>query len=175
MKAAAIFGFLVFASVAFAQTQERKLVDRIMKPEMQMGNPLQKKSFEQAGAFDVRQAGEAGSQFGAKNAYVKDYAFTRSFFGIKNPWFGNKVYSANSADLWSKSLIPNMSREVPVKKAEAVNYWDAAKKANFGSPVVPVNPFIPPPAAQGAVSGIKDKINNKMTIDEVRELLNKPQ
>jgi len=41
--------------------------------------------------------------------------------------------------------------------------------------VVPVRQYIPQPSAQGAVNKITDKINNKMTIDEVRELLNKPR
>jgi len=169
--------FLLAASIvsAFSQTQERQLLDRVMKPDMELGNPLQNKAFSGESTLSAKTSPVASNEYpGLKDARVRDFT-TRSFFGIKNPWFGGKVYKAEGADTWSKYVIPNAGREVPVKKAEAVGFYDEKKTAFFGSPVVPVQEFIPQPAAQGAVSRISDKINNKMTIDEVRELLNKPR
>jgi len=178
IPAAALVAIAVYcaAESASAQDQERKLVDRVMKPDMELSNPLQTKSFGQTSSVALRQAGESRDSYaGVRDAYIKDFAYTRSFLGIKNPWFGGKVYDTKGASLLTKSALVNADREVPVKKAEAAEYYDATKAANFGSPVVPVRPFIPQAAAQGAVSGISDKINDKMTIDEVRELLNKPR
>jgi hypothetical protein len=167
---------LAFVLSVQAQTQEKKLVDRILKPDMQLSSTLQGRSFEKGGSVDLKKAGGTKAGFsGVRDAQIKDYPFQRSFLGVKNPWFGGKVYDTQTASTWAKSTVANAGREVPVKKAEAVGYYDATRQANFGSPVVPLQPFIPQGAAQGAVSQITDKINGKMTIDEVRELLNKPR
>jgi len=150
-------------------------MDRMLKPDMQQGNPLQGKEFGKTDSVGVRNASESKGGFaGVRDAYIKDYPFKRSFLGIKNPWFGGKVYDSQAASTWSKSAIANADRKVPVKKAEAVGFYDATKQATLGATTVPLHPFTPQAGAQGAVSRISDKINNKMTIDEVRELLNKP-
>ncbi len=177
LHCSALLPVLLLASsgLGYSQTQERKLMDRMLKPDMELQNPLQTKSFGKASSVTLRKASESVDSYaGVRDAYIKEFPYTRSFLGIKNPWFGGKVYDSKGASLLTKSAIVNADREVPVKKAEAANYSDATKGAYFGSPVVPVQPFIPQPAAQGSVSGISGKINEKMTIDEVRELLNKP-
>ena len=61
------------------------------------------------------------------------------------------------------------------KTTDVAAYYAATKNAAFGSPVVPVSTYVPAPAAEGAVSRITDKITKKMTIDDIRELLNKPR
>lgn len=151
-------------------------MDRVMKPDMQLGSPLQNRAFSGESTVGTKTSSSANSGFlGVKDARVKEYAFARSFLGVKNPWFGGKVFETKDAADLSRFLIKNADRKVTVKKAEAAGYYDGTKEANFGSPVVPVRPFIPAPAAQGAVSQITEKISNKMTIDEVRDLLNKPR
>jgi hypothetical protein len=163
-------------ATGFSQVQERKLMDRFLKPNMELGNPLQAKSFAEGRSVALRKASESRDSYaGVRDAYIKDFAYTRSFFGIKNPWLGGKLYDTKNASLLTKSALLNADREVPVKKAEAVGFYDATKSVNYGSPVVPVRPFIPSPAAPGSVNTISDKITDKMTIDEVRELLNKPR
>ncbi len=170
------FLLIAFAASGRAQTQEVKLVDRVMKPNMELGNPLQNKVFSGGTLLGNKTSSSAANSYwGVKDARIKEYPLTRSFMGIKNPWFGNKVMETKNADFWSKSVIKNADREVAVKRAEAVGFYDATKNANFGSPVVPTPVFIPQASAPGAVSQIKDRINNKMTIDEVRDLLNKPR
>lgn len=161
-----------------AQTQERKLMDRILKPDLQRGNVFQGRSYSGGGgSMAIRSSTAAGRTFeGTKGAGMKDFEFTRSFLGLKNPWFGGRVCDTKKASTWSKSVVPNADKQVSVRKAEPVDgYSNAGKEAAFGSPVVPVRPFIPPPASPGAVSQITDKIKNNMTIDEIRDLLNKPR
>ncbi|MEI6034955.1 MAG: hypothetical protein WCS65_11835 [Verrucomicrobiae bacterium] len=151
-------------------------MDRILKPDMQKTNPLQGKTFGKTSSVMLRAAGETKGGFsGVRDASIRAYPFSRSFLGIQNPWFGGKVYDVRAASTSSKSALMNAGRAVPVKKAEAAGYSDAAKGANLGSSEVPVRTFIPQAGAQGAVSQMTEKINGKMTIDEVRELLNKPR
>lgn len=168
---------LLLASLAsgFSQTQEVKLVDRIMKPNMEMGNPMQGKSFSETSAVKLRNSPAASQGFyDIKDAMTKDFPFTRSFLGLKNPWFGGKVYTTKETALLSKYDVKKAVGGFD-KATDVSAYYAAKKDANFGSPVVPLTTFVPNPGAPGAVSRISDKINQKMTIDEVRELLNKPR
>jgi hypothetical protein len=163
---------LLFASVVsgISQTQEAKLVDRIMRPDMGLGNPMRNKNFEGTAAVPLRASPAAGRAFsGVRDASVKDFS-TRSFFGLKNPWFGGKVFAAKAA---AQMSLYDVKQAGFNKTAVAAGFYGATNAASFGSPVVPVPTYVPAPAAPGSVSRISDKINEKMTIDEVRDLLNK--
>lgn len=169
---------LLAVASAMAQTQERKLMDRMLKPDLQRGNCFQGRAYNGGGgSMSIRTSSAADRTFaGTKGANIKDFAFTRSFLGLKNPWFGNRVCETKDASTWSRSVVMNANKAVDVRKAEAVgSYYNSGKEARFGSPVVPVRQFIPAPASPGAVSQITDKIKTNMTIDEIRDLLNKPR
>ena len=166
---------VLFASLAsgFSQTQEAKLIDRVMKPNITLGNPLQKKTYYGAGSVPIKNSASANQGFfGVKDANVKEFTTTHSFLGLKNPWFGGKVFATKADGAVSKYDVKNAGLN---KTTDATAYYAATKNAAFGSPVVPVSTYVPAPAANGAVSQISDKVTKKMTIDDVRELLNKPR
>ena len=166
--------FLASLVPAFAQTQEAKLLDRIQKPNMELGNPMQSKSFSGTSSVPIRASPQAQEGFyGVKDANTKAFPLTRSFLGLKNPWFGEKVYSTKETAAISSYDVKRAAASD--KTTEVDGYYKATQAASLGSPVVPLTTFVPEPAAGGAVSRISDKINQKMTIDEVRELLNKPR
>ncbi|MDX2079565.1 MAG: hypothetical protein SFU53_02155 [Terrimicrobiaceae bacterium] len=167
---------VVLGASAFAQTQDRKLLDRMLKPDLQQGNPLGGKEFNPGGAMELRAAGDSRRAFetGA-NAGIREFPFTRSFLGVKNPWFGNKVYDARKAGEWADARAFGSDRTFEARDARVTTFADENKKANFGSPEVPVQPFLVRGGAQGALSEISEKVSKDMTIDEVRELLNKPR
>ena len=175
VKPLAILTFLLLAAAsAIAQVQERKLLERINKPDLSLGNPFEKQAFKGASIMPMRTAPTTEKQFfGAKGANVKEFPLTHSFLGVKNPWLGHQVFDTKNASSWSKSVVMDADKKVPIRKAESIASSDAAKSAHLGSPVVPVRPFVPVPSSQGALSQITDKITNKMTIDEVRDILNK--
>ena len=168
---------LLLASVVsgFSQTQEVKLVDRIMKPNMELGNSMQGKSFSETSAVKLRNSPAASHEFyGIKDAMTKEFPFTRSFLGLKNPWFGGKVYTTKETAMLSKYDVQKAGAGFD-KSTDVSGYYASKKGASLGSPVVPLSTFVPSPGAPGAVSKISEKIKEKMTIDEVRELLNKPR
>ena len=167
--ASLLFGSLVSG---FSQTQEVKLIDRIMKPNREMANPLQHKSFSGTSSVPLRNSPAASQGFyGVKDATVKEFS-THSFLGLKNPWFGGRVFATKEEGALSKYDAKNAGFK---KTTDVAAYYAATKAASFGTPVVPVSTYVPEPAANGAVSRISDKITKKMTIDDVRELLNKPR
>lgn len=163
---------ILFSSVVpgYSQTKESKLLDRIMKPNMELGNPMRDKAYSGTTAVPLKGSPVAAQGFyGVKDAAVKDFS-TRSFLGLKNPWFGSKVFDTKDAPAMS---IYDVKQARFNKTTDTTGYYAAKKGALFGSPVVPLSTYVPAPAAKGAVSGISDKVTEKMTIEEVRDLLNK--
>lgn len=170
LVASLLFGSLVSG---FSQTQEGTLSERINRnADRTLGNPLQNKSFSGTSSAPLKNSPAASQAFfGVKDATVKEFS-TRSFLGLKNPWFGDRVFATkNAASPW-KYDVKNAGFN---KTTDVAAYYGATKNAALGSPVVPVSPYVPAPAAPGAVSRISDKITKKMTIDDIRELLNKPR
>lgn len=166
---------LSISETTCAQEQEKKLLDRIQCPDMQLGSALQSKGF--AG---VTGAGVKASSFANKTLVtseagsVREFGGTRSFLGIKNPWFGKRSYDGNAA-LLSTRMGLDISKSYSVKPAAIEPYAAASKKAQAANSQVPIKPFLVQGEAQGALQQISDKVKKEMTIDDVRELLNKPR
>ena len=174
MKLLLLLSVLLLPAASFGQQQEQKLMDRMLKPDLQRGNFLQGKAYQPSGGVTLRQSSESQATFsGAKNAYMKDFPFSRSFLGIKNPWFGNKVYDSKKAGDWASTQMAGADRKFAARDVEAKGYFQEDKQMNYGSPVVPVRAFIPKGATEGTVGQITEKISKDMTIDQVREILNK--
>lgn len=107
-----------------------------------------------------------------QNYSAKKFESGRSFFGLKNPWFGNKVFDAGQADLWSKTLIANSDKKFRTEQAGTKAFAAEGKAATVEAPVE-TKGYVVQGAAQGSVSKITDKIHKDMTVEEVREILNK--
>ncbi|HRJ71192.1 MAG TPA: hypothetical protein PLS03_03145, partial [Terrimicrobiaceae bacterium] len=86
-----------------------------------------------------------------------------------------KVYVAEKANVFSKSLIPNADREVEVGKSQTREYYQAEKSVKTGDEIVKTQPYFGRGAAQGAMDKLSERVGQDMTIDEVREILNKGQ
>jgi len=168
---------LATAAVVCGQTQERKLMDRVTKPDLQQGNPLGDRKFQGGGSMKLDEASYAKSGYATSaTPYTKEYALTRSFFGIKNPWFGNKVYDARKAGDWTTGSMYGADKKAPLDKtAQVSGFYDDNKSASLGNSVVPLRTAEIRPTSPGAMSQISESISKEMTIDQVRELLNKPR
>lgn len=165
----------LMCSIADAQEQERKLIDRIQNPDRTLSSPLQGKTFGGAAASPVKEFKGASRAFGgADKAAVKAFRETRSFLGIKNPWFGSKVHPTGDATLGKKSASL-ANRVFPVAAASVRSSPIASKKIPSADAVVGTAEFAGKGGAQGALDQIIDKIHREMTIDDVRELLNNPR
>jgi hypothetical protein len=157
-----------------AQEQDRKLLDRIQRPDMELPNPMQNKSFDGGDRVRIREAPIVREYPGTKDAPAQEFSGTKSFFGIKNPWFGNRVFDTREAPLMARGAA-NLDAAYPVRDARTGDYRDSSKKAAVDGSDMEVRPFLVTGGAQGALDQISDKIRKEMTIDEVRELLNKPR
>lgn len=142
-------------------------------PDMKQHNVLDGKKFNGGGTMDFSKKTAGQTAFVYDDKMRTQTYTTRSFFGLKNPWFGKKVESSE-ASFMSKSLVENADRKYEVEKLKVSEFATADKKASIGHGVVPQPQFVPKGATQDGMDQINDKIKKKnMSIDQVRDLLNK--
>jgi len=168
---------LLAMAFCYGQQQEQSINQRL---KLQMddyrngkSSPMNSKAFVGSSSLNIKgsQTEKASAYLGAKKFGGADSFTTRSFFGLKNPWFGKKVYSADSASLLSKSLVANADKKYEVSTTPEKAYKDAKKQAQKSTPVVGQREFIPEGSAQGALD--QAKANKNLSIDDVRSILNK--
>jgi hypothetical protein len=155
---------------ARAQEQENKLVDRLLRPNMELSNPAQNQKFTAVEGVSVDKKFEAKS-FSASTAQP-----SKSFWGARSflsKTFGTGKYARAEAAANAKANaeLAFASTEFQTKKSEL------AKPSAFSEKKEPVRDYADNHAfqAQGTRQKILDDQNqtHPMSIDDVRELLNK--
>lgn len=133
------------------------------------------KKFEGNGSFALREVNMGKDSFAVSENKMGKGFQTREFLGIKNPWFGKKVFSTGDAPLWAKSLPTKVDQAYEVKTEETKDFYQAGKEMPLRSNPVATEtkPFLGKGSAQGAMDLMTEKVKKEMTVDEVRELLNK--
>lgn len=134
-------------------------------------NPLAAKSFDGTSSMLSK-----SSSMGKRYSYnektdTSAYQSSRKFLGIKNPWFGKKIYEADKSDTWNKTDLLDQGRKYSTKSAKSKAAFDADK--SMTSRQARTQTFIPDGGAQGAMNKLTDTMKKEMTVEEVRELLNK--
>lgn len=174
--APALIAVLAWPATLGAQEQERKLLDRIQRPNTELTNPMQGKSFLGGGGVEMKEAAVGRGAFaGVKSAPMKEFAGTRSFLGIKNPWFGNRVFETKSASLTGGGGLGKLDAAYPVRDALTREFPGSEKKVKLNSEGIPLRPFLVSGEAQASFEQLTEKVHKEMTIDDIRELLNKPR
>lgn len=161
---------MIFAATAVGQQQEQRMMDRIMNPDRDRANPMGAKAFS-AKPFEGREFRGTGEYTGIKSAQTKEFT-TREFLGIRNPWFGKKVYATEAARELNRYVLADRgygSRAVETRGAR-----DESKSAVLrdATEVDQVRPFIARGKAQGSIDASYPS-GGALTLDEVRELLNR--
>lgn len=144
------------------------------KPDPLLENAMNGKAFNGVGQGKFNKS-TGGTEFRYnQKPGPGSYKMTRTFFGIKNPWLGAKTYVADKADLSTKSGIANVDRKFTDKQAKTSEFYQADKKAAKQEDLrIKTGNFIAQGETQGAFSQVNESIGKEMTIDQVRNLLNK--
>lgn len=145
-------------------------MDRIMNPDRDRANPMGEKAFS-GKPFEGREFRGPGEYTGVKSARTKEFT-TREFLGIRNPWFGKRVYATDAARELNRYVLADRgysSRDVETRTArDAERPAVVADRTGGESGRV----FLARGKAQGSISAAYPS-GGAMTIDEVRELLNR--
>ncbi len=157
-----------------AQQNERKLLDRVTaKPDMSLINPMNDKKFSTGGFSSGKRATGPSTFLYDQKLSTERYGGIRSFLGIKNPWVGKVVYDSNQASVWSKTLIPNANKKIRTESAATRKSYLAERKAARREDPVKTSAYLGRGSAQGSFDLISEQVGKNLTIEQVREILNK--
>jgi hypothetical protein len=160
--------FLSIAVPARAQKQEQKLVDRLLKPDMSLNNNMQSKQFTVRNKTETKQA-RTKWFFLRKRTPEKQFADVRNY-KAKSFTPRQSQFQTTEASLRTRSRIPNGERAYPVPGYSGVKPLpDGEKSVESFAFADSSRPFLVRGKSQKALS----QQDTPLTIDQVRELLNK--
>jgi hypothetical protein len=155
-----------FVSSSRAQEQERKLVDRLLKPDMSLASAEQNKKFV-GGKTLVDKHAPVSAFYLQKKSNEKNFADTRAF---STQSFSGKTSSPaqnKSANTSSRMALSNSA--YPVSSPKKFNSVRDADKKRSTKDFAGNRPFLDQGKSQKSLS----RQNTPLTIEQVRELLNK--
>lgn len=158
---------ILFTSVVRAQEQDQSMISRIMNVNRAKSFAIEKKSFK-TDSFSTSSY-KAGEYAGIKSARTAEYT-TRSFLGIRNPWFGNKVYQTKAGRELTKYVLHDKafdSRRVDTRMAP-----DAELQSPQDGQAASTRGFLGRGKSQ-AILDAAHPSSGPLTLDEVRDLLNR--
>ena len=156
------------APILGAQQQERTLIDRLLRPDMELQNNAQGKKFPTR-SIGIEHSGTVGTFFLQPRSFEKSFADSRTV--------GTKQFSAASSptitsmSAASFAVDQRLDLRSPVPTSNTVEVYaasDAAKQLSAKS-FTDQRPF----RQQGKSQKLLDRHNPPLTIEQVRELLNK--
>ena len=165
--AAAIFAMAL--ATGHSQDQERKFIDRLLRPNMELQNSSQNKRFT---TFDVTKKvannpAHVRDFAGERSAHVKSFSGTEQFPAQQ---FRASTFRGgdSSAHLATRTLAYS-NRSLDTKAATGIRTSDNSWKSNAVRDFAGTRPYLGEGKSQKALK----QQDRPLTIDEVRELLNK--
>jgi hypothetical protein len=163
--------FLVLIAVlcsASAQDQEKKLLDRLLKPDMTLQNDVQNKKFVADGRSSINKRATVGTFFIHQKQHSKKFSGTRDFsttqFYSQTYQSGRKAYKTSS-----QQGIANARSAYANQTARGVRDAPQSGKKVASREYAGNRPFLDEGKSQKSLN----QRNAPLTIDQVRELLNK--
>jgi hypothetical protein len=150
-----------------AQDQERKLVDRLLRPDMTLQSSEQKKKFIAAGT-SINKKANVGTFYVEKKSHSKTFSGTRELSTQEfnsRPFHGSRSAFENS----SQQAVGNSRRAYPSQSARGPRDAPQSDKKVASRVYAGNRPFLD----QGKSQKSLNQQNAPLTIDQVRELLNK--
>jgi hypothetical protein len=158
---------LTALSCVRAQDQERKLVDRLLRPDMTLQNSEQKKKFIADGT-SINKKANVGTFYVEKKSNSKTFLGTRELSTQQfnsQPYHGSRGAFENS----SQQAVENSRRAYPTQSARGARDAPQSDKKITSQTYAGNRPFLD----QGKSQKSLNRQNAPLTIDQVRELLNK--
>jgi hypothetical protein len=159
------FGILSLAA-AKAQDQERKLVDRLLRPDTTLQNRAQNKNFAAGSAF-VENRGTVGAFYLQPRSNQKRFLETRDF--SSQEFTTRPFYGGNRNSSVSGQQIVNLPATYPTSSGPELRNARESQKALLLRSFADQRPFLD----QGKSQKSLNRQNPPLTIEKVRELLNK--
>ena len=162
--------FLLAAALCcvHAQDQEKKLVDRLLKPDMTLQNDSQNKKFIGDGSASTNKRANVGTFYVHQKPRSKNYSGTRDFsttqFYSQTYRGGRSAYEVSSQQTLANSKAPYANQTARGVRDAPQSGKKVASRAYAGN-----RPFL----NEGTNQKSLNRHNEPLTIEQVRELLNK--
>ena len=153
--------------VTRAQDQERKLIDRLLRPDTQLQNDAQNKKFV-ADRRPINKQAAVGTFYVQKKTNSKKFAGARDF----SSWeFNARSFSGRKqqANFSSRNKIMNLHTRYAARRTMDLRVAHDADRTMDSRAFANQRPFLDKGKSQKTLS----QQNRPLTIEEVRELLNK--
>jgi hypothetical protein len=167
-KSLAVFVLLLTVfSCLRAQDQERKLVDRLLRPDMTLQNSEQKKKFIADGTSINRKA-NVGTFYVDKKPNSKTFSGTRE---LSTQPFNSQAFHGSRSTFKNspQQAVGNSRRTYPTQTARGARDALQSDKKVASRRYAENRPFLD----QGKSQKSLNRQNTPLTIEQVRELLNK--
>lgn len=167
MKRAAAFGILLVSiQLAHGQDQEQKLINRLLKPNTELRNDAQDKKFLADGA-SVNKKATVGAFYWQQKSNTKQFSATRQF---STPDFNSHpFYAGSNRSKFETGTARGAQRSAWIASAQSTKPFHDRDKVASSRDFSGKRPFLD----KGKSAKSFERKNEPMTIEQVRELLNK--
>jgi hypothetical protein len=170
VRKSSAFGVVLLAVLcsASAQDQEKKLVDRLLKPDMTLQNDAQTKKFVGDGSASINKRANVGTFYVHQKPRSKNFSGTRDFATTQ---FYSQTYHSkrNAYEVSSQQALANSKAAYANQTARGVGNASQSGKKVSSRAYAGNRPFLD----QGTNQKSLNRKNEPLTIEQVRELLNK--
>ncbi len=163
-----LLGLMIFTSAARAQEQENKLVDRLLRPDTSLSNSAQNKKFTAVEGTSIDKKFVAREFYSGKPKPARTFGDAKSFL---SKIFGTGKYGHADATANAKTNAEPAyaNAKFQTQKSSLARSSSFAGKSAKTREYADNRPFLGEGTRQKQLS----QQEHPMTIDEVRELLNK--
>ncbi|CAN5523836.1 hypothetical protein BH20VER3_BH20VER3_13420 [soil metagenome] len=163
-----LLGLTICVGAVQAQEQEGKLVDRLLRPDMTLANSAQDKKFNGTGTTAADKKFVTRSYAASRERTTKTFAGTKS--AASRSFQANKFTRAEkAAQARANAELAYANAEFLTRKSSLVRTSSAQEKVAPTRTYAESRPFL----AKGTRQKILSQQDKPLTIDEIRELLNK--
>jgi hypothetical protein len=151
-----------------AQDQEKKLVDRLLKPDMTLQNDAQNKKFVGNGSVPINKRAKMGSFYVHQKPGSKGFSATRDF---STSQFYSQTYDGkrSASEISSQKTFAHSKAAYADQTTRGVHDASQSGKKVASRSYAGNRPFLD----QGTNQKSLNRHNDPLTIEQVRELLNK--
>ena len=156
---------LALVSYAHAQDQESKLVDRLLRPNTTLGNNAQNKQFVADGA-SINKKASVGTFYVQKKSNSKSFSGTRDF---STRQFNSQSFAGTRSASGTPKAFASSRSAYPTRTVSGPRDAPQSDKKVPSRSYTENRPFLD----QGKSQKSLNRQNPPLTIEQVRELLNK--
>ncbi|MFL6520217.1 MAG: hypothetical protein ACJ8NS_08355 [Chthoniobacterales bacterium] len=170
MRTLVVIGIFCFGiSTAFAQKQERRLIDRLLKPDLELANAAQNKKFSYTHSASFEKPARTATFYSAQKPIAKGFPNERSLTPRR---FAARHFRAGDSAAYISSRSQPPKTDTMIAAPVATAGTRIAPESNTSAPIreyADNREFLGQGKSQKALHA-QDK---PLTIEQVRELLNK--